>query len=147
MSQSCPISFYKVDSIITRINAVYITLLIIIFLLTSSTLILFLLIYDFTIRLYNLKNFSFIYQLSKLTQKIFQFKSHLVDGAAKRLATYFGLSFIVLLLLTSWLHMQIILYIVATVFLACTSLEILFNYCIGCKIYFIIKKIYPKFMN
>jgi hypothetical protein len=26
-------------------------------------------------------------------------------------------------------------------------LDLFFDYCIGCKIYFIIKKIYPEFMN
>jgi hypothetical protein len=71
----------------------------------------------------------------------------MVDGGAKRLAAYFGLTFMILLAFESFFHLRDILYITAGVFLSCAFLEVAFDFCIGCKIYFLIKKVYPDFMS
>jgi hypothetical protein len=38
-------------------------------------------------------------------------------------------------------------FVIGGVFVLCSLMDALVNYCVGCKIYFIIKKIYPNFMN
>ncbi len=145
MSQSCPISLFKVDAKIARVNAVFITLLLIAFLLTFNRIILYFLFYDFFVRLFLNKRYSLVYHLSKAIKKVLHLKTEMVDGGAKRLATYFGFVFVSLLIIQTWLHLSVFLYLTAAILFTCTTLEVLFNYCVGCKIYYLIKKIYPDF--
>jgi len=118
MSQSCPISLFKVDAKIAN---------------------------DFFVRLFVDKKYSLVYHLSKVIKKVLRLKTEMVDGGAKRMATYFGFVFVLLLVIQAWLHLSVFLYLTAAILLTCTTLEILFNYCVGCKIYYLIKKIYPDF--
>ena len=141
MAQSCPISFKQIDGTIARINAFFITLLVVIFSFTSIDIILYILIFDFAIRLSELKAYSPISNLSKLVKKIFKLKTKMTDAAAKRLAAFFGLFFLLLMTTLSYLSYNVTLYLVTMVLLTCSSLEVLFNYCLGCEIYHIYKKI------
>ncbi|MEN4046897.1 DUF4395 domain-containing protein [Sulfurimonas sp. NWX367] len=141
MSQkSCPISFIKVDANIVRINASYILLLFSLYLSTSSRGIVLFLIADFMIRLFIDKNYSPLYFLSARTKELLHVKSKFEDAAAKRLATYFGLIFLVFIVLFDLLHAQMLFYIMSGVFLVCLFLEVAFNYCLGCKMYYLYKR-------
>ncbi|WP_434580150.1 DUF4395 domain-containing protein [Sulfurimonas sp. NW15] len=141
MSQkSCPISFIKVDANIVRINASYILLLFSLYLGTSSRGIVLFLIADFMIRLFIDKNYSPLYFLSARTKELLHVKSKFEDAAAKRLATYFGLIFLVFIVLFDLLHAQMLFYIMSGVFLVCLFLEVAFNYCLGCKMYYLYKR-------
>ena len=144
MARSCPISSKQIDGTIARINAVFITLLIIIFLLTSNTIILYFLAIDFLLRLSNYKSWSLIFIFSTGVKKLFTLKTKMTDAAAKKLAALFGLVFIVVMIIFTSLDLDIALYITAAILLYCTSLEVLFNYCVGCEIYHIFKKINHK---
>jgi hypothetical protein len=141
MARSCPLSFKQIDGTIARINAVFITLLVVMFLITSNEFILYFLAIDFLLRLSNYKSFSPIFNLSKNVKKLFSLKTNMTDAGAKRLAAYFGLIFIVLMSILSNLNLDVALYITATILLFCSSLEVLFNYCVGCEIYHIYKKL------
>ena len=74
-------------------------------------------------------------------------KEKFADGGAKRLAGMFGLLFVFLLIIAHFLNAPFISLVVAAIFLSCSLLDLFFSYCIGCKIYFIIKKVYPAFMS
>ncbi len=147
MSQSCPLAFRLIDGTVARISAVFVSLFVIIFLLTAQKLFLFFILVDFLMRLYGLKKYSIVYNLAIFSKKIFSFNTEMTDAGAKRLAAHFGVIFVFLLLIESFFNLQVMLYVTAGIFLLCTGLEIVFAYCIGCKIYFIIKKIYPSFME
>ncbi|MDD2357642.1 MAG: DUF4395 domain-containing protein [Thiovulaceae bacterium] len=147
MSQSCPLAFRLIDGTIARISAVFVSLFVISFLFTAQKLFLFFILIDFLMRLYGLKKYSIVYNLALIIKKIFSFKTEMTDAGAKRLAAHFGVVFVFLLLSESFLNLQVALYVTAGIFLLCTGLEIVFSYCVGCKIYFIIKKIYPSFME
>lgn len=141
MARSCPISFKQIDGTIARINAIFITLLVVIFLITSNVFILYFLAIDFLLRLSNYKSFSPIFNLSKNVKKIFSLKTHMTDAGAKRLAAYFGLTFVLLMSILSNLNLDFALYATAVILLCCSSLEVLFNYCVGCEIYHIYQKL------
>lgn len=147
MSQTCPLLFRQIDGTIARLNALFVSCLVVVFLATSNVVWLYLLALDFIIRLYGFKPYSPLYQLAILTQKTLHLSEKMTDAGAKRLAAMFGLFFILLLIITSHLDLIYLNYIVAASFLACTSLELAFSYCIGCKVYWLIKKIYPAFME
>jgi hypothetical protein len=147
MYESCPITFHQVDGTLARLSSFFIILSVIVFFSTSFAWILYILIADFLVRLYSNKSYSPIYNLALFTKKILHLKTDMVDGGAKRLAAYFGLTFMILLAFESFFHLRDILYITAGVFLSCAFLEVAFDFCIGCKIYFLIKKVYPDFMS
>ncbi|MGE4471554.1 MAG: DUF4395 family protein [Sulfuricurvum sp.] len=42
------------------------------------------------------------------------------------------------------LGLNVAVNLIAAIFLVCASLELLFGYCVACKIYYIAKKLYPK---
>ncbi len=143
--QACPISYKQIDGTIARINAFFITLSVVIFLYTSLSIVTYILTIDFFIRLYINKKFSPIFNLSKITKKILNVRTNLTEAAPKRLAAYFGLFFSIFISIESTLGLYETAYITSLILLFCSSLELFFNYCLGCKIYYIIKKIFPSF--
>jgi len=147
MSHSCPMSFENIDSNVSRLTSVFVSLCVVGFLLTNNIVFLLFLFADFSLRIFSNKELSPLFRISKYLKKVLKLKDAPVDGGAKQLASYFGLLFVLLLIIaysSSWFTFM---YIVAAVFLVCSLLDALFNYCLGCKIYYIIKKIYPGFMS
>ncbi len=144
MAQSCPLAFRQIDGTIARFNALSVFLLLSLFVFSTNSLILLFLGIDFMIRLYGQKNLSPIFQLSKGLKKLFGVRSEMVDAGAKRLAAHFGLFFVLLSLAASLADLHVLMYSAVAVFLFCLSLELLFGYCIGCKIYFIYRRFVPE---
>lgn len=145
MSQACPLVFRQIDATVVRIGSLFVILTVLLFLFSSQIGLLYFLSIDFLIRLYGRKTYSPVYQLSVGTKALFRMQKKMADAGAKRLAAQFGLFFVLLLIAVYHLHFIPLLYIIAGVFLSCASMELLFGYCVGCKVYFIIKKIYPAF--
>ncbi|MGB5964210.1 MAG: DUF4395 domain-containing protein [Sulfurimonadaceae bacterium] len=144
MAQSCPLAFRQIDGTIARLNALSVFLLLSLSVVVSNPLILLFLGLDFMIRLYGNKSFSPIFQVSKALKKVLGLKSVMTDAGAKRLAAHFGLFFVFVSLAANLAGLTVLMYSAAAVFLFCLSLELLFGYCIGCKIYFIYRKFVPE---
>ncbi len=147
MSHSCPMSFENIDSNVSRLTSVFVSLCVVGFLLTNNIVFLLFLFADFSLRIFCNKELSPLFRVSKFLKKSFKLKDAPVDGGAKQLASYFGLFFVLLLIIAYGLNWFTFMYIVAIIFLVCSLLDALANYCLGCKIYYIIKKIYPGFMS
>ncbi len=141
MAQVCPIIFRNIDGTISRLNALSTSFIIIAFMLTHHFAFLYLLGFDFMIRVYGSKKFSPFFNISKFLKSVFSMKTMMVDAGAKRVAAQFGLFFILLLLLTSYLDLYVLADVISIIFLACTALEFLFAYCVGCEIYYLIQKL------
>ena len=144
MAQSCPLAFRQIDGTIARLNALSVFLLLALFVFTTNPLILLFLGLDFMIRLYGNKKLSPIFQVSKGLKRLFGFKAEMVDAGAKRLAAHFGLFFVFLSLGADLAGLNVLMYSAVTVFMFCLSLELVFGYCIGCKIYFIYRRFVPE---
>jgi hypothetical protein len=145
MSQACPLLFRQIDGTVARINAFSVIVLVSLSLYTSQTIWLYLLGADFLIRLYGLKSFSPVNRLSMWIKQLFGLETKMTDAGAKRLAAHFGVAFVILLLISTYMQLDALKYALGALFLLCASLELLFDYCVGCKIYFLLKKIYPRF--
>ncbi|MFZ3053070.1 MAG: DUF4395 domain-containing protein [Sulfuricurvum sp.] len=144
MSQACPLIFRQVDATVTRINTLFVIVVIIAFLVTQYSIVLIALIVDFALRLYGYKNFSPINMCSLWIQKKASLPVKMEDAGAKRLAAFFGIGFTIALLICSWAGADIVGACIAGIFLFCAALELFFGLCIACKIYYFAKKIYPK---
>ena len=138
--KSCPISFIKIDANIVRINAFYILVLFSLYLLSMNKFIILFLLTDFAIRLFVSKSYSPLYFLSSRTKELLRVKTKLEDNAPKTLATYFGFLFLSLILLFDLLHVETLFYATSGVLLVCLFLELAFDYCLGCKIYYLYKR-------
>lgn len=147
MSYSCPLNFVQVDSNASRLSSLIVASLVIIHLMTSCMLILLFLILDFSVRLFVDKKYSPIWIVALALRKTLKIEEKFTDGGAKRLAGIFGLIFVSSLLITNIFELQTLTFIVAGIFLACSLLDVFINYCLGCQIYYIIKKLYPSFMD
>ncbi|MBC8237721.1 MAG: DUF4395 domain-containing protein [Helicobacteraceae bacterium] len=147
MSYSCPLNFVQVDSNASRLSSLMVAFLVVIYLVTSIEYILFFLVLDFSTRLFINKEYSLISILSLNLRKSLRMQEKFTDGGAKRLAGIFGLIFVSMLVVTHFLNLNSLTYIVAGVFLSCSLLDVFINYCLGCQIYYIVKKLYPSFMS
>lgn len=148
MSSTCPLNFEQIDSYASRISSLIVATLIITFLSTSVSVILYFLAIDFILKLYVNKSYSLIFNISMYMREMLKISQKFTDGGAKRLAAIFGLIFVLMIAVMDFFSVELIyIYIVASMFLACSLLDVFANYCLGCKIYFVIKKLYPSFMS
>ena len=147
MQQSCPINFQTYDNTLSRISSLSIAVLVITYLYTMEVGIVFFVLLDLFVRVFVDKRFSPVYYISLSIKRAFGLDSVMKDSASKRLATYFGMLFTLLMILFHFLHYQEALFVVAGIYVFCLLLDSFFDFCLGCRIYYIIKKFYPNFMQ
>jgi hypothetical protein len=147
MAQACPVSFKSINITVSRLSSFIVSLLVIYYLYSSNVFVLYFLLIDFVTRLFYDKKFSLVDTLSRILKKTFKLEDVFGDSGAKRLAGIFGLLFVVLLIISYYMGLKVAPFVIGGVFVLCSLMDALVNYCVGCKIYFIIKKIYPNFMN
>ena len=141
-NKSCPISLVLVDSNIARTNAFYIGLVFSVFLFTQSPALVFFLILDFVARIFLRKEYSLLFILSANTKEILKLETIKVDAAPKKLASIFGLVFLVTIATLYVLNLTLLFYIFSAILVECIFLEVFFSYCLGCEIYHLYKRIF-----
>lgn len=141
MSPSCPISLRRIDSNIVRVIAFEVALFTLLLLVTQNSFFAMVLLFDFSIRAMRLNYLSpfgifgtFIVKLGNLTPK-------LCDESPKRFALYLGWIISALLVLFFVIGFSTIATIISIILLVCAVLEMAFDFCIGCKIYYYIQLI------
>ena len=139
MTQTCPISFNRVDANLVRIVAVEVFTVALLLLFTHELVFALILLFDFSVRLLNYKQFSLFCIIAKSIITNFELKAKLCDEAPKRFALYLGLGVIALFTVLFALGFNTIASVFVVILLICASLEALFDYCIGCKIYFLLQ--------
>ncbi len=137
MDQVCPISYKQIDATTVRILSLFVFAGVAWMLWSASLLAAMLLVIDFMIRLYWSRNYSPLFLSARAVQHFLGLPQRYEDAAAKRLAAHFGLLFMLLFLVFIWQQQWLWLYGAASIFFLCSGLEILFGYCIGCKIYYL----------
>ncbi len=135
MLQSCPISQKRVDTHIVRIISAIASLTALLFLLTNQSFLIFLLLFDYSMRLMRMEKFSPFYQVSVFIVKVLKLQPHKSDEAPKRFALILGWSMTVFMILFYFFSFIYALYALVAILLFCASLEAIFDFCIGCKMY------------
>ena len=139
MTQSCPISFKRIDANFVRLIATQVIAIALLLLFTQHLLFAFILLFDFTARVLNFKHLSPFAFISKNIIGHFQIKAELCDEAPKRFALYLGLTIVSLLTLFYIFKLTIIASTLLIILLICAFLEAAFDYCIGCKVYYLLQ--------
>ena len=147
MSQACPLLFRQVDANISKMSAVAVSIGVIAYLLTMQKVILIFIIIDFIVRLSRYKEFSPIFKVSSFIKRVLDLPTRLEDAGAKRLAAIFGLAFSIAILGFDFSGLILGVWIVAGIFITCVVLDLLFDYCIACKVYSAAIKLYPKWFE
>ena len=144
MSQACPLLFRQVDANISKMSAIAVSIGVITYLITMQKFILIFIIIDFMLRLSKHKGMSPIFRGSCFIKRTLDLPTRLEDAGAKRLAAVFGLVFSITILGFDFSGLILGIWIVAAIFISCVVLDLLFDYCIACKVYSIARRIYPK---
>ena len=143
MTQSCPISFNRVDANLVRIIAVQVIAIALLLLFTQELIFALILFFDFSVRILKLKHLSIFAHVAHFSIKYFQLEPKLCDEAPKRFALYLGVIIIVLFTLLYFFKLIILASILVSILLLCAFLEATLDYCIGCKIYHLLQYIQP----
>ena len=139
MAQTCPISSRRVDSNMVRIISFQVALFTVILLLTQESLFAFILLFDFFIRTIRQQNFTPFYLVGKFVLNGWGVAPKLCDESPKRFALYLGLVISLVLVVFYAAGFTLVATAITIILLICALLETLFDFCIGCKIYYAIQ--------
>ena len=144
MTQTCPISFKRVDANFVRIIAAQVISIALLLVYTQEIIFALILLFDFSVRILNLKQLSILAYIAQLIIKYFKIEVQLCDEAPKRFALYLGLIIIVIFTLLYVFQLNILASMLVSILLLCAFLEATFNYCVGCKIYHLLQYLQIK---
>lgn len=142
---SCPVIFKKVDQNVVRVMAGLVSAIGVIFIISQQLLLLTLLLYDFLVRALGYKNASPLFHLAKFIAKALGLKKEEIDAGPKEFALKMGFVFVLISFIMFVSGEAVAAALVVGVLAICAFLEVAFNYCIGCQIYMILKKITKVF--
>ncbi len=140
-SNSCPITYEKIDENVIRLQAGIISILGILYIFSMNSFILGILFYDFLVRILGYKKISPSVILATFFANRLSLSKRVVDAGPKKFAANIGLVFIstaTLLHLLNYVQLSVYTVVILTFF---ASLESLFCLCVACKIYPLWRKI------
>ena len=139
MSPSCPISTRRVDTNMVRIISLQVALVTTALIISAHPILAFIIFFDYGVRMFRKNEFSLFHFIGKAIINKWNIQPNLSDESPKRFAMSLGL-FISLLLVVSYVSgLHIIATTLAIILLLCATLEVAFDFCIGCKLYYAIQ--------
>lgn len=142
---SCPVIFKKVDQNVVRVMAGLVSAIGVVFIISQQLSLLTLLLYDFLIRALGYKNASPLFHLARFIAKTLNLKKEEIDAGPKEFALKMGFVFVLISFIMFVSGEVVVAALVVAVLAICAFLELALNYCIGCQIYMILKKITKLF--
>ena len=139
MSPSCPISTRRVDSNMVRIISFQVALFTVILLFTQESIFAVVLLFDFFMRTIRRSNFSPFHLVATFILTGWGIAPKLCDESPKRFAMYLGLVTSLFLVVFYAAGFSTFATAITVILLICALLETLFDFCIGCKIYYAIQ--------
>jgi len=139
MSQTCPISTRRVDSNMVRMISFQVALFTVILLITQESSFALILLFDFLMRTLRQPNLSPFHVVGKFILSGWGVAPKLCDESPKRFALYLGLVISLFLVVFYIAGFTTFATAISIILLICALLETLFDFCIGCKIYYAIQ--------
>lgn len=139
MNQACPISLERIDANFVRIIALQIITVSLLLMFTQDLIYALILLFDFSVRILNYKKLSPFAYLAKLVIRVLNIKPKLCDEAPKRFALYVGIFMVAIATFFYLLDLILVASVIVVILIVCASLEALFDYCLGCKIYYLLQ--------
>jgi len=129
-----------------RVISFQVTLLTVILLLTQESLFALILLFDFLMRTIRHSHLSPFYLIGQFVLNGWGIAPKLCDESPKRFALYLGLVISLFLVLFYAAGFTSFATVITVILFICALLETLFDFCIGCKIYYAIQ-IVKGFLN
>lgn len=145
MSPSCPISTRRVDANMVRIISLQVVFITIALIVTAHPLLAYILFFDFSVRLLRKNEFSLFHIIGNIIINKWGISPKLCDESPKRFALSLGFMISLLIALFYTTGFNTIGTSIAIILVLCSALEVAFDFCIGCKLYYAIqltKKMY-----
>ena len=139
MAQTCPISLRRVDSNMVRAISFQVALFTMILLVTQESIFALILLFDFFMRTLRQSHLSPFHIIGKFVLDGWGVAPKLCDESPKRFALYMGLVISLFLVLFYIAGFTTFATAITIILLICALLETLFDFCIGCKIYYAIQ--------
>ena len=136
----CPVDFVPINENRARLTALFVLVLMLLYLNNGLRFILFFLFVDFTMRAFKWGQYSLLGMLSNLFIKLFKFKNKQVDRAPKRFAAGMGMAITGLMLVLLVFKAVDLAYILGVIIVVFATLESALGFCAGCYVYTFIKK-------
>jgi len=143
MYQSCPISLKRVDSNIVRIISLQVAVSVVVILWSANIFVAMILLFDFLMRTLRLTYLSPFHCIGRSLLRFWKVTPKFCDEAPKRFALYLGLGISTVLVLLFLIEFTNIAIYIGIILLICAVFETVFDFCIGCKIYYAIQIVNP----
>lgn len=141
MEKYCPIVSETVDSKLIRINAFLILVTLVFFFLSPYKWTIYVVAVDFLIRvLFGMRN-SPVCKVIQYSMDIAKIEPYKVNAGPKKIASRFGLTFSLLIIIFQLFNIEIASEVVTVIFIIATGLEAFVDFCLVCKIYPYLNKI------
>lgn len=144
MTKSCPVNFDIVNERVTRFNALYTLLVLMIFLAFPNQWLLVGLAADFLMRTYKKGKYSPVAFLSRTTVTGLKLRSSKINAGPKIFAAKIGLFMITAAWLAWFTNYHIAAMIISGIVVLFAFLESAFGICVACKIYPFYKKLFYR---
>lgn len=141
---SCPVDLKKVNENKVRLTAVWVLLLAIGFATTKLWLIPTFLVFDFSLRTFDLGKYSLLHKLSNFFVETFEMKNKPVAQAPKVFATQIGLIFSILILASLGIGYSTLSLSLTSILILFAFLESVFGFCAGCYVYTFQQKLFAS---
>jgi hypothetical protein len=122
-----------------RLISMQVALFTVILLFTHQTLFALVLLFDFSVRALRKPTLSPFHHIARFVLQGWNVAPKLCDESPKRFALYMGLVTSLILVVLYAAGLGKVATLIAFVLLVCALLETLFDFCIGCKIYYAIQ--------
>ena len=139
MSPTCPISSLRIDSNLVRLLSLQIALVTLCLLVSHEPLFAFILLFDFTVRALRMPYLSLFHLNATFFLTKFAVKGRYTDESPKRFALFLGLFVSFLLTVFYFNGLLHTAQFTAMILFICAALETVFDFCIGCRLYYVIQ--------
>lgn len=135
MVQVCPITDKRIDENVTRLNAAFTFLVVLLYFLFNTTIPVFILAIDFASRGFFNGEYSLFKKISSAVLKSVNTKPQLINAGPKIFAARIGTLLSVFILVFALANAPAAAYVTGSILGFFSFLEFAFGICVACKIY------------
>jgi hypothetical protein len=140
----CPVSDKQVNERVARFNAVFIVVILLAFGYTNSILLLAFLAIDFLFRATDYAQYSLVGITSRNIVRFLPVNEYMINAGPKIFAARIGLILTSLVILTYLLSFPVLSLVLVGILAMFSFLEGAFGFCVACKIYPFVYKLFYR---
>jgi len=133
-TQACPVSYEQVDKHLIKAYSSLVLFVLFFTLLSGQYLLMYLITLDFIVRVFAGIKYSPLCKILTSSMRISAIKPVLINAGTKKISAQAGLIFSCLICLFHLVGWQWVSIVVALMFITAIAIDLIFDYCLACKI-------------